>query len=131
MKPPSSRLVLVMLVAAMASGCVLAPVGPRYPSTYPAPYPQQGPAPAPQGQYPDEGPVVYSPPPSPQYEVVGVAPAVGMVWLAGTWLWLSGRYSWRPGHWAHPQPGHHWVPHAWVPHGRGGWVHRPGHWRRG
>lgn len=106
-----NRLLLAAGLALLASGCVIAPIGPRQP-TY------------------EEGPVVSTAPPPPQYEVVGVAPAVGMVWLAGYWAWAAGRYSWRPGYWAHPQPGHQWVPHAWI-QGRGGWVYRPGHWRRG
>ena len=122
LKHPSRRLFLAMAGATLASGCVLAPVGPRYPSNYP----QGGPAP---GPYPSEE-VVTVPPPAPQYEVVGVAPAAGMIFLAGTWLWLAGRYSWRPGYWTHPRPGHRWVPHSWAPHGRG-WVHRPGYWHRG
>ena len=125
-KPASRRLFLAMAGATMASGCVLAPVGTRYPQSYPQSYPPPGPPPA---NYPPDD-VVTVPPPAPQYEVVGVAPAAGMIFLAGTWLWLAGRYSWRPGHWAYPRPGHRWVPHAWVPHGRG-WVHRPGYWHRG
>lgn len=129
-KPESRRLFLAMAGAAMASGCVLAPVGPRYPQSYPSNYPQGAPAPGPApGPYPSDE-VVSVAPPAPQYEVVGVAPAAGMLFLAGTWLWLGGRYSWRPGYWAYPRPGHRWVPHAWVPHGRG-WVHRPGYWYRG
>ena len=109
MKKPRFALALVVTAAALSAGCVIQPVGPRYV---------------------DDGPVVSTAPPAPQYEVVGVAPAVGMVWLAGHWGWMGSRYHWHPGHWAQGRAGHRWVPHAWE-RGRGGWVHRPGYWRRG
>lgn len=99
-----------LLVGLASAGCVVAPVGPRY-------------------GYADDPTVVGVEPPPPQYEVVGVAPAVGMVWLAGYWAWAGSRYAWRPGHWARPHPGHYWEPHRWE-RGRGGWVSRGGQWRR-
>jgi len=98
--------------AAGLSGCVIAPLGTRY-----------------EPPLPDDGPGVGYAPPPPQAEVIGVAPALGMVWLGGYWAWAGGRYTWQAGHWAHPRPGYHWVPHAWV-NTRRGWVHRPGHWKR-
>ncbi len=84
-------------------------------------------APAP-GYY-AEGPVMVAPPP-PQVEVVGVAPAPGMVWIGGYWNWVGGRHVWVGGRWEAPPPGYHaWVPHHWVAY-RGGWRLAPGHWRR-
>ena len=130
--PLSRRLLLGLGVSALASGCVVAPVAPRhYPQGTAGPYPQgpSGPYPqGPSGPYPDES-VATLPPPAPQYEVVGVAPAVGMIWLAGYWAGASGRYVWRPGYWTHGRPGHRWVPHAWVQFNLG-WRLHPGHWRR-
>ena len=52
-------------------------------------------------------------PPPPQYEVVGVAPVPGYIWIGGAWFWEGGRYAWRPGHWEAPRPGYRWVPHTW------------------
>lgn len=83
-------------------------------------------APAP-GYY-AEGPVMVAPPP-PQVEVVGVAPAPGLVWVGGYWNWVGGRHVWVGGRWQAPPPGYHaWVPHHWVAY-RGGWRLAPGHWR--
>lgn len=83
-------------------------------------------APAP-GYYAN-GAVMVAPPP-PQAEVVGVAPAPGMIWIGGYWNWVGGRHVWVGGHWEAPPPGYHaWVPHRWVAY-RGGWRLVPGHWR--
>jgi hypothetical protein len=109
MKLAIPRWVLPLALAALASGCVVAPIDPYYD---------------------DDATVVGVPPPAPLYEAVGVAPAVGMVWIGGHWAWHGHRHVWRAGHWAHGRHGHHWEPHRWD-RGRGGWVHRGGHWRRG
>jgi hypothetical protein len=74
------------------------------------------------------GPVMVAPPP-PQVEVVGVAPAPGLVWVGGYWNWVGGRHVWVGGHWGRGRAGYHWVPHAWV-HERGGWRMHEGHWAR-
>jgi hypothetical protein len=74
------------------------------------------------------GPVMVAPPP-PQVEVVGVAPAPGLVWVGGYWNWVGGRHVWVGGRWEAPPRGYHaWVPHHWVAY-RGGWRLQPGHWR--
>lgn len=93
------------LAALGLAGCVVAPVGPY-------------------GE-----PVVAAAPPPPQAEVVGVAPAVGYVWISGYWNWGGARYVWVPGYWSPPRPGYHWVPHRWERHPKG-WRQRPGHWER-
>jgi len=73
-------------------------------------------------------PVTVAPPP-PREEVVGVAPAVGYVWIGGYWGWYGGRHQWVAGHWEAPRPGYRWVPHAWVAEG-GRWRLHEGHWAR-
>lgn len=40
-------------------------------------------------------------PPASAVEVVTVAPAPGLVWVAGYWHWHRGRHVWVPGHWTH------------------------------
>jgi hypothetical protein len=62
----------------------------------------------------------YGPPPPPN-EVIGVAPAVGDIWIGGFWDWDHDRYRWRSGHWDHPRPGYRWAPRRWENEG--------GHWR--
>jgi WXXGXW repeat (2 copies) len=101
-------------VAACASltlfaGCVVAPVG------------SYG-----YGEYAE---VVGVAPPPPRYEVIGVAPVLGHVWINGYWGWSGGRHHWVNGRWAAPRPGHAWVPHAWGRAGSG-WRLNPGYWRR-
>ena len=109
MKPNPIRIALAgALLSVALSGCVVAP------------------APVPGGV------VVagYAPPPV-RYEVVGVAPAPGYLWVGGNWLWEGGRYAWHPGYWQAPRPGYHWVPHAWVQGPNGGWHQHAGHWAAG
>jgi len=105
--------VLAGLAAAAAlSGCVVAPLG--------QPVAYQG----------GSAEVVYAnmPPPAPQVEVVGVAPAPGYFWISGVWLWQGGRHVWHPGHWEAHRPGYQWTPHQWTPDGRGGWRMSGGYW---
>ena len=83
-------------------------------------------APAP-GYY---GETVYTAPPAPQYEVVGVAPSPGYFWIGGGYFWEGGRYAWHPGYWGAPRPGYHWAARTWVRTG-GGWRVRGGVWVRG
>src|SRR5438132_7151838 len=74
MKYISVSLALVgpLLGAALVSGCVVAPA----PGYYRA------------------GVVVSEvEPPPPRYEVVGVAPAPGYLWIGGAWLWESTRLN--------------------------------------
>jgi hypothetical protein len=94
------------LASAMLTGCVVAPAPGYY----------------------AEGPVMVAPP-APQVEVVGVAPAPGLVWVGGYWNWVDGRHVWVGGRWQAPPRGYHtWVPHRWVAY-RGGWRLERGHWR--
>jgi hypothetical protein len=46
--------------------------------------------------------VVDTDPPPPQYEVVGVAPGPGFIWIGGYYHWLGGRWVWYRGHYEHP-----------------------------
>jgi hypothetical protein len=98
-----------LLLSALLSGCVIAPARPYYPA---------------------EEEVVGVAPPPPREEYIGVAPAVGYVWLGGYWGWTGRNHVWVGGHWAAPRIGHRWLPPLWLPF-RGGWHLRPGHWGRG
>jgi hypothetical protein len=54
--------------------------------------------------------VVDSDPPPPQYEVVGVAPGPGYVWIGGYYHWAGARWVWYGGHYERPpHPGARWV----------------------
>ncbi|TLY76741.1 MAG: hypothetical protein E6K43_01255 [Gammaproteobacteria bacterium] len=109
MKLSSVRVALAgALLSAALSGCIVAP----------AP-----------GYYADVA-VTEVAPPAPQYEVVGVAPAAGYIWIGGAWFWESGRYGWRPGRWEAPRPGYRWVPHTWRREGNR-WHMQGGRWERG
>ncbi len=104
----TARLLVITLLTALAlGGCVFAePRGPYYASE-----------------------VVTLAPPPPREEIIGVAPAVGYVWIGGYWGWTGGRHEWVPGRWEAPRPGYRWAPHAWVREERGWRLHR-GHWER-
>ena len=78
---------------------------------------------------PGYGVVAYSAPPAPQYEVVGVAPYPGAIWIGGSWFWEGGRYGWHQGYWERPRPGYRWAPHRWY-RDRNGWREERGHWQR-
>ena len=41
-------------------------------------------------------------PPAPQYEVVGVAPGPGFLWIGGYYHWYGGRWVWYRGHYERP-----------------------------
>ena len=118
----------VMGAAALAGGCVIAPVPRR------GWEPAYGGGPPPQGAYPQapvEGPVVEVPPPPPQYEVVPAAPVAGWIWIGGYWSWNLGRHVWIGGRWQAPLAGHVWVGPRWQQVGPRGWRHYGGYWRRG
>jgi WXXGXW repeat (2 copies) len=66
-------------------------------------------------------------PPPPRYEVVGVAPSPGYIWIGGAWFWEGGRYAWHPGRWEAPRPGYRWVPHTWRREGNR-WQMDGGRW---
>ena len=42
------------------------------------------------------------PPPPLRYEVVGVGPGPGFVWISGYWSPAGGRHAWVPGYWGRP-----------------------------
>jgi len=107
----SKTAVALSLTAAALTGCIVAPVGP--------------------GAYYGDPTVVAVAPPPPRYEVVGVAPVVGAIWIAGFWNWAGGRHVWVGGHWDSPRPGYRWTPHRWEPVARGGWRLNGGRWDRG
>lgn len=93
-----------LLAAVLSSGCVVAPA---------------------RGYY-GRG-VVEVAPPAPPYEVVGVAPFPGAIWIGGYWGWNGHRHVWSPGRWEAPRRGYRYEPHMWTPEGRG-WRERPGRW---
>lgn len=74
------------------------------------------------------GPTVTVAPPAPQYEVVGVAPYPGAVWIGGYWSWVGGRHLWVNGRWDAPRRGYRYEPHMWQRSGQG-WREAPGRWR--
>ncbi|MDA8091999.1 MAG: hypothetical protein M0Z61_17475 [Nitrospiraceae bacterium] len=68
-------------------------------------------------------------PPAPIYEVIGVAPFPGAVWIEGHWVYRSGGWRWVRGHWARrPWRGAVWQRGHWR-ETRNGWKWIPGHWR--
>jgi len=72
---------------------------------------------------------VSSAPPVPVYEVRGVPPGPGYVWIEGYHHWNGRAYVWTPGRWAPPPRAYSsWVPGRWV-HDRHGWYYVQGHWR--
>jgi hypothetical protein len=85
-------------VLGLTSGCVVA--------VRPAPVVYTQPAYAePTGEV-----VVDSDPPPPQYEVVGVAPGPGYLWIGGYYHWYGNRWVWYRGHYEMPpHPGARWV----------------------
>lgn len=110
-------LAVVVSSSAIVSGCIVAPVHPRYGGGYD------------RADY--DGP--YDPPPQPRYEVVGVAPYPGWFWIGGNWTWQARRHVWVGGRWEAPRPGYRWQPHRWQPisgGGRRGWRESPGGWHR-
>ena len=73
------------------------------------------------------GYAVYSEPPPPQVEVIGVTPAPGYVWVAGRWNWRGG-WAWQPGRWeAPPAPNASYVHGYWLHHNNG-YHYVEGHW---
>jgi len=82
-------------------------------------------APAP-GYYADVAVTDVAPPAS-QYEVVGVAPNPGYIWIGGAWFWEGGRHVWHPGRWEAPRAGYRWVPHTWRREGDR-WHMQGGRW---
>ncbi len=73
--------------------------------------------------------VVRPAPPAPRYEVTGVAPFPGAVWIQGHWVYRYGAWRWMRGHWARrPWGGAVWIKGYWreTPNG---WRWIPGHWR--
>jgi hypothetical protein len=117
---PTRRATLIGFGSLLLGGCIVAPIEPRG-------HGRAAPPPRQDDFY--EGDLVMQAPPPPRYEVVGLAPFVGAIWLAGFWAWTSGRWVWRPGYWGRPRAGYRWMPHAWIRVGPG-WRLRPGRWAR-
>ena len=106
MKLKSARVAVASaLFGAALSGCIVAP----------AP-----------GYYADVAVTDVAPPAS-QYEVVGVAPNPGYIWIGGAWFWEGGRHVWHPGRWEAPRAGYRWVPHTWRGEGNR-WHMQGGRW---
>ena len=101
----NTALLIMAGFSILLSGCVVAP----------APY------------YVGE-PVPMAPPP-PRTEVIGVAPAVGYIWIGGYWDWDGRHYDWKQGHWTAPRPGYHWAPRHWEHEGHS-WRPYGGHWEK-
>lgn len=112
MSSTSLRTVAACALAVVLGGCVIAPLGSRY-DRYSA----------------EEGPIVATAPPAPQYEGTPAAPGPGYVWIGGYWGWNLGRHVWIGGRWALPPAGHAWVPGYWGRHAQG-WRWQGGYWGR-
>src|SRR3569623_1886380 len=54
---------------------------------------------------------VYSEPPPPQVETVGVRP--GFVWVRGHYVWMNGQWTWTAGHWERQRAGYAWTEGRW------------------
>ncbi len=87
---------LFATAAALLAGCVVAPGRPYHGAAY----------------------VTVAPPPL-RFEVEGVPPGAGYLWISGWWGWVGDRHVWHPGHWAAPRPGYRWEPHRWERDGPG------------
>jgi hypothetical protein len=115
-------LALVLGTATALGGCVVAPVGAR--RVYRGDRDRDG-----YGHDGYDDDLVTIAPPEPRYEVIGVAPFVGALWIGGHWNWAGGRYAWAPGYWSRPRPGYRYESPRWNRHGRG-WRQDRGGWRR-
>lgn len=118
------RVAMAVGLAALSlglGGCFVAYPYQPYPSGYVATV-------VPEPQYV----TVYQKPPMPRVEVIGVAPAGGMVWIPGNWVWRD-RWVWRDGYWARPPHPHaHWYRGRWEKHDdrdRDEWYWARGRWR--
>jgi hypothetical protein len=69
-----------------------------------------------------------SAPPPLRVEVVGRAPSVRHVWVAGHWQWNGASWVWMGGHWVVRRAGSVWIAGHWDRKG-GRYVFVPGHWR--
>jgi hypothetical protein len=79
-RQPSAALLLTTVLAACSlSACVVVPDRPYY----------GGNSGYNNGDNYNDGPVVNVPPPAPQSEYVGPAPALGYVWITGFWAWRA------------------------------------------
>jgi hypothetical protein len=116
LRPPRFRLATAVVLAGVSllSACIVVPSGRRYSNEVP---------------YAGGGEVVTVAPPQPEYEVVGVAPVAGYIWIGGFWNWVGGRHMWVGGRWEAPRQGYGYVPHRWQQDGRG-WRANPGRWER-
>ena len=108
-------LAVACLVGAAISGCVVAPAG-YYGYN--------------DGYYQDDyyGPAVAVAPPAPRYEVVGVAPGPGYLWIGGYWGWRGGNHYWVDGRWERGRAGYRYEPHMWRRDGQQ-WHESQGRWR--
>lgn len=105
-----------------------APVAPA-PPTAPAPPPDAAALQSDSYAPPANGTVVATAPPTPQVEVVPIAPGPDYVWLPGYWsIGVRGGWIWVGGHYViRPRPHAVWVTGHWARHGRsyiwvgGGW----------
>ena len=111
----SKRLVALaslVVVTALASGCVVEPARPVVV--------ERGPVYAPGPAY-----EVVAPQPPPPMFVENVAPRPGYIWANGYWRWDGRRYIAARGHWEPMRAGYRYVHPHWEQR-RDGW-----HWRAG
>jgi hypothetical protein len=112
LKAASGAAVLASLLA-LNSGCVVAV--------------RPGPAAVVYSQ-PDEV-VVDQDPPAAQYEVVGVSPGPGFLWVGGYYHWYGNRWAWNAGHYERPpHPGAVWVHPRYAYRGSAR-IYVRGYWR--
>ena len=100
----------VVVVAPLASGCIVRTTEPWVEYTAPEPI------------------VVAEPPPPARAEVPAPQPMSDGVWLEGHWEWRSGRYLWVEGRWERSRHGYAWVAPRYE-QSANGWVYVRGHWR--
>lgn len=115
----SLRLVTVasmLVVTALASGCVVEPPRHRHVVVERPVYREQVEVIAPQAP--------------PEWVVHNVETRPGFVWARGYWRWDGRRYVAIRGHWERVRPGYRYVHPHWEHH-RDGWHWRAGVWLNG
>lgn len=106
----------VIVLASLASGCVVAPVQRR---------PLVVERPLYRGQM-----ELVAPQAPPVWVAEQVRPRPGYIWARGYWRWDGRRYVAERGHWERARPGYRYVHPHWV-RGGNGWQWRAGAWVRG
>ena|GEM_PF-6241375 len=113
------RLLIALVVAAIAAGC-----GARQ-----AARTNQRVAPAPIAVGAGQTYLVRGFPPAPLREPMPAATKPGQVWLDGYWDWNGTEWQWRAGRWVTNRPGYVYVS-PYYDYGYEGYTYRTGYWAR-